>query len=158
MRIIESRERHEEEWKLALGEVIYEFGSLEARMTLMCSLFMEPEKVKKVPFSEKVDRAIVYCKKQFSGRSDEVVSVLVEFKKAARFRNAVVHGSMQGYASMLGVHPTRIETDSLEQGSIFLEDVQSAVVHFKALKKRMNSLDRELGFFSLEKAVLASRR
>lgn len=150
MRIIESATEHEDAWKAALGCIVYEFARIEMRMFLMCALFLDTNSIEKLPLSKRIDKAIGFFKSTFPGRSAKLISTLIELKQQAKFRNAVVHGGLTGFASLRGTHPSRI-FDS-EFGEIFLEEVLSRSERIKDLHTQLNMQEQELDLFSLEQA------
>lgn len=157
VQLIDSPERHQEEWKIALGEMIYEFGLLEARIFLLCSQFMDLDDLKRIPLSKRIDRAIGYSKVQFAERSNKLVALLIELKRLAKFRNAVVHGVLIGSVSMLGVHPSRIMTMGGELGFVTLERTKEVLNQLSNLAERLNEQDRELDGVSLELKGMLTR-
>lgn len=150
MRIIESATEHENAWKAALGCIVYEFAHIEMRMFLMCALFLDINSIEKIPLSKRINKAIGFFKSTFPGRSAKLISVLIELKQHAKFRNAVVHGGLTGFASLRGTHPSRI-FDS-EFGEIFLEEVLSRLERIKDLHTQLSMQERELDLLSLEQA------
>ncbi len=116
----------------------------------MCALFLDTNSIEKIPLSKRIDKAIGFFKSTFPGRSAKLISILIELKQHAKFRNAVVHGGLTGFVSMRGTHPSRI-FDS-EFGEIFLEEVLSRLERIKDLHTQLNMQERELDTLSIERA------
>lgn len=114
----------------------------------MCALFLDTNSIEKIPLSKRIDKAIGFFKSTLPGSSAKLISILIELKQHAKFRNAVVHGGLTGFVSMRGKHPSRI-FDS-EFGEIFLEEVLSRLERIKDLHSQFNMQERELDILSLE--------